>query len=81
MAKNKEITGLALIVEQYMNNYTPADDITSHNVIYRSTEEIIADLADMADLTANVVANTMLNMGYTVVFCRDGRHGWALKPK
>lgn len=81
MAKDKEIKGLALIVAQYLANYTPADDHTEIGVIIRSTEEIITDLADMADLTSNVVANTMLNMGYTVVFLRDGRHGWAMKPK
>ena len=80
MAKDKEIKGLALIVAQYLANYTPVDDPTEIGVIIRSTEEIITDLADMADLTSNVVANTMLDMGYTVVFLRDGRHGWAMKP-
>lgn len=80
MAKDKEIKGLALIVAQYLANYTPADDPTEIDVIIRSTEEIITDLADMADLTSNVVANTMLDMGYTVVSLRDGRHGWAMKP-
>lgn len=80
MAKDKEIKGLALIVAQYLANYTPADDPTKMDVVIRSTEDIITDLADMADLTSNVVANTMLNMGYTVVFLHDGRHGWAMKP-
>ena len=49
MAKDKEIKGLALIVAQYLANYTPADDHTEIGVIIRSTEEIITDLADMAD--------------------------------
>lgn len=79
MPKDKEIKGLALIVAQYLVNYEPADDLLDHRVIIRSTEDIISNLADMADLTANVVANTMLNMGYTVVFLHDGRHGWAMK--
>lgn len=79
MAKNKEIKGLALIVAQYLANYSPAEEPDDKGVVIRSTEEIITDLADMADLNANVVANVMLDMGYTVVFLRDGRHGWAMK--
>ena len=81
MAKNKEIKGLALIVAQYLANYEPAEEPNDVGVVIRSTEEIITDLADMADLNANVVANVMLDMGYTVVFLRDGRHGWAMKPR
>lgn len=80
MAKNKEIKGLALIVSQYLANYEPAENPNDMGMVIRSTEEIITDLADMADLNANVVANVMLDMGYTVVFLRDGRHGWAMKP-
>ena len=81
MAKNKEIKGLALIVAQYLANYEPAEDPNDMGMVIRSTEEIITDLADIADLNANVVANVMLDMGYTVVFLRDGRHGWAMKPR
>ena len=81
MTKNKEIKGLALIVAQYLANYVPAEDPADSRIIIRSTEEIISELADMADLNANVVANVMLDLGYTVVFLRDGRHGWAMQPK
>ena len=81
MAKDKEIKGLALIVAQFLANYEPAENPDDMGVVIRSTEEIITDLADMADLNANVVANVMLDMGYTVVFLRDGRHGWAMKPR
>lgn len=81
MAKDKEIKGLALIVAQYLANYEPAELPDDMDTVIRSTEEIITDLADMADLYANVVANVMLDMGYTVVFLRDGRHGWAMKPR
>lgn len=81
MAKDKEIKGLALIVAQYLANYEPAENPNDMGMVIRSTEEIITDLADMADLNANVVANVMLDMGYTVVYLRDGRHGWAMKPK
>lgn len=79
--ENKEIKGLALIVAQYLVNYEPAENPNDMGMVIRSTEEIITDLADMADLNANVVANVMLDMGYTVVFLRDGRHGWAMKPR
>lgn len=81
MAKNKEIKGLALIVAQYLVNYEPAEFPDDMGTVIRSTEEIITDLADMADLNANTVASVMLDMGYTVVFLRDGRHGWAMKPR
>lgn len=81
MAKDKEIKGLALIVAQFLANYEPAENPDDMGVVIRSTEEIITDLADMADLNANVVANVMLEKGYMVVFLRDGRHGWAMKPR
>lgn len=81
MAKNKDIKGLALVVAQYLANYEPAEEPDDAGAVIRSTEEIITDLADMAELGANEVANTMLDMGYTVVFLRDGRHGWAMKPR
>ncbi len=81
MAKNKEIKGLALIVAQYLANYSPAEFPDDMGTVIRSTEEIITDLADMADLNANVVATVMLDSGYRVVFLRDGRHGWAMKPR
>lgn len=50
MTKNKEIKGLALIVAQYLSNYVPAEDPADSRIIIRSTEEIISELADMADL-------------------------------
>lgn len=81
MAKDKEIKGLALIVAQYLANYEPAEFPDDMDTVIRSTEEIITDLADMADLNANVVANVMLDKGYSVVFLRDGRHGWAMKSR
>lgn len=81
MAKDKEIKGLALIVAQYLANYDPAENPNDMGTVIRSTEEIITDLADMADLNANVVANVMLDKGYSVVFLRDGRHGWAMKSR
>lgn len=79
MAKNKNM-GLDHIVTQYLANYKPAEDPYGMDTVIRSTEEIITDLADMADLNANTVVKVMLKMGYVVVFLRDGRHGWAMKP-
>ncbi len=81
MAKDKEIKGLALIVAQYLSNYEPAENPNDMGTVIRSTEEIITDLADMADLNANTVASVMLDKGYSVVFLRDGRHGWAMKSR
>ena len=82
MEDNKSVKGLSLIVAQYLANYSPIDDPNDiDGCIIRSTEEIISDLADMADLNANAVAKAMLDMGYIAVFLRDGRHGWALKQK
>lgn len=81
MAKNEEIKGLALIIAQYLTNYEPTEDTNDMGILIRSTEEIRTDLADMAELQANEVANAMLDMGYSVVFLRDGRHGWAMKQR
>ena len=80
MDNNVEIKGVARIVAQYCANYAPPSDLGHENYIVCSTEEIISNLSDMADLTPNVVANTMFTLGFSAVFLRDGRHGWAMKP-
>lgn len=81
MGDNESVKGLSLIVAQYLVNYEPAENPNDMGTVIRSTEEIITDLADMADLNANAVAGTMLEMGYMAVFLRDGRHGWAMMPR
>lgn len=45
----------------------------------RTSQEIIIDLADMADLTLNEVAACMIHLGYTTS-CHEGRTGWLLAP-
>lgn len=48
-----------------------------HRVV--SSQEILIELADMADLELNDVVNAMTYLGYRVTRY-DGKIGWVLKP-
>lgn len=81
MGNESKISNLSLLVVQYLAPYEPTPPPTGDGVVIRTTEEILNDLADMADLSPNAVAGVMLGMGYMLVTAPDGSHGWGMKPK
>lgn len=68
------------LISQYLANYAPPSLLADKDFILKSTEDIICELADMADLSPNDVADAMLSLGFFFVR-REGLHGWAMKPK
>lgn len=43
-----------------------------------TTEAIVRELSDMAEVEIRDVAAWMSLAGYSIVYHADGRHGWAL---
>lgn len=69
------------IIKGYLEDVSgPAtsDEQTDTHVI--SSQEILLDLADMADVSINDVAQTMKSLGY-ITARRDGKVGWLVKSK
>lgn len=66
------------IVAAFMAHYEPS---VAPDCLLRTTDFIVASMADMYDLETNEVAEALIEMGYSMVFRPDGRHGWGMKPK
>ena len=56
---------------------TPGDRTHTHVI---SSQEILLDLADMADVSINDVAQAMKSLGY-ITARREGKVGWLVKSK
>ena len=80
MNKQEKEVSLQNLVEQYLQEWEPAAALTDEGAVVRTTDDILRDLADMADLEPNDVAMTMLSLGFRSAYYSDGRHGWLMKP-
>ena len=80
MNKQEKEVSLQNLVEQYLQEWAPAAALTDEGAVVRTTDDILRDLDDMADLVANDVAMTMLSLGFRSAYYPDGRHGWLMKP-
>ena len=81
MNKQEKEVSLQNLVEQYLQEWVPAAALTDEGAVVRTTDDILRDLADMADLEPNDVATTMLSLGFRSAYYPDGRHGWLMKPR
>ena len=80
MNKQEKEVSLQNLVEQYLQEWVPAAALTDEGAVVRTTDDILRDLDDMADLVPNDVAMTMLSLGFRSAYYPDGRHGWLMKP-
>ena len=80
MNKQEKEVSLQNLVEQYLQEWVPAAALTDEGAVVRTTDDILRDLDDMADLEPNDVAMTMLSLGFRSTYYPDGRHGWLMKP-
>ena len=78
--QEKEVP-LQILVEQYLQEWLPSAAHTDEGAVVRTTDDILRDLDDMADLVPNDVAMTMLSLGFRSAYYPDGRHGWLMKPR
>ena len=81
MNKQEKEVSLQNLVEQYLQEWAPAASLTDEGAVVRTTDDILRDLDDMADLVPNDVAMTMLSLGFRSPYYPDGRHGWLMKPR
>ncbi|WP_283389235.1 hypothetical protein [Barnesiella viscericola] len=81
MNKQEKEVSLQNLVEQYLQEWVPAAALTDEGAVVRTTDDILRDLDDMADLVPNDVAMTMLSLGFRSAYYPDGRHGWLMKPR
>ena len=81
MNKQEKEVSLQNLVEQYLQEWVPAASLTDEGAVVRTTDDILRDLDDMADLVPNDVAMTMLSLGFRSAYYPDGRHGWLMKPR
>lgn len=81
MNKQEKEVSLQNLVEQYLQEWVPAAVLTDEGAVVRTTDDILRDLDDMADLVPNDVAMTMLSLGFRSAYYPDGRHGWLMKPR
>lgn len=78
--ENNTITAAAeSILQQYLSRYAPAEN-TDTNIILRTSQDIVEDLAEVMEISINEVANLLASQGYKIVH-KDGRLGWAMKLK
>lgn len=69
-----------IIVEEYIQQYAPADAYES-GVIIQTTADIINDLADMADLDHDEVNAVLIREGYRPGRNNSGSFGWLMRQR
>lgn len=69
-----------IIVEEYIQQYAPADAYGS-GVIIQTTDDIINDLADMADLDHDEVNAVLIREGYRPGRNNSGSFGWLMRHR
>ena len=72
MNKQEKEVSLQNLVEQYLQEWEPAAALTDEGAVVRTTDDILRDLDDMADLEPNDVAKTMLSLGFRSAYYPDG---------
>lgn len=68
-----------IILEEYLTRYSPAETF-GQGVFIQSTADIISELADMADLTADEVNAILIRQGYRPGRNNSGSFGWMMRP-
>ena len=66
------------VMGAYLSQFDPADD-AGEGVMLKTTEQIEAEIQDMAEPQAGQVATLMLQAGFKVIYTPGGRHGWAMR--
>lgn len=69
----------AIIIEEYLVRYSPAETFGA-GVVIQTTADIINCLADMADLTHDEVNAVLIRQGYRPGRNTSGSFGWMLRP-
>lgn len=74
--------GQVAILEAWLSQYTPTESFDGDLDHVFTTDQIIADLSDMADWDTNEVADHIAKAGFRFFPCTIGcPHGWVFRVK
>lgn len=74
--------GQIAILDAWLSQYSPSETFDTTLDHVHTTEEIVADLSDMADWELNEVADHIAAAGFRFhANCVAGPHGWILRVK
>lgn len=79
-SENLEISTNAIILEEYLSRYAPAERYEG-GVIIRTTSDIISDLSEMTDLEPDAVNMVMIAQGYRPGRNNSGSFGWLMRHR
>lgn len=68
------------ILIRYFQEYLPVE-LESENVIYKTSQQIQDELSEMADISINQIAATMVELQYKLTIGPDGRPAWMMLRK
>ena len=68
------------ILIRYFQEYLPVER-ESENVIYKTSQQIQDELSEMADISINQIAATMVELQYKLTIGPDGRPAWMMLRK
>ena len=68
------------ILYHFFKKSLPADKVTD-DVIYKTSQQIQDELSEMADITINEIAETMVDLGYDLAISPEGRPSWIMLRK
>ena len=77
-SSHPEPTANAVIIAGYIRSRCPVS-VAGPGVAVMTTDEIISELADMADLSQAEVNDVLSGLGYTPGYSEQGRFGWMFK--
>ena len=69
------------VIAGYLEGFKPQDDNSDGKLIARTTDDIIADLGAMAELTQSEVNAAMVERGYRCGYDAFGVFGWLMTAK
>ena len=81
MMSEADKTGTTWLVEQALQGYEPAPADARGGCLLRTTDAIVAMLADMYELETNDVTKAIFALGYRMTYEPIDRHGWAMRPR
>lgn len=68
------------ILLRYFQEYLPVVK-ESDSVIYKTSQQIQDELSDMAEISINQIAATLVELNYKLTISPDGRPAWMMQRK
>lgn len=81
MSDTLELLPLSQLIKTFMSRLPKPTGAADEKVSIITSEDIMLELADMADFTLNEIAETLIAMGYEAEFGEDGCYGWRVVKK